>query len=597
MDKKKLAKDIVELLGGKDNIANCVHCVTRLRFNLIDDSKANKKEIEELDGVMGLAEQGGQFQVIIGTSVADVFNEVEPLLSDKAAGAVPETKKKYNLMSILDVLTSIIAPIIPAFCAAGMIKIILLLLTALKISDGTEGAYQVFSIISDVAFYFLPILIAMSAAKRFKTDPGLAVCVAGALLYPTFVSMVSGGESLTFLGIHVPMYSYSSTIFPALLGVLLLSYLHRFWDRVVKWNAFKLLLVPILSLGITIPVTLLVLAPLGNWGALILGKGFSWMIGTLGPFAGLIIGFFMPIMTLTGLHQSLAPIELLELTSGGFSRILPIEFFHNMAESGAAFGTGVATKDKKFKALAFQTGTTAFMGVSEPALYTVMVKDRYAMLSAMIGNGIGGFLSILFALKMYAYVWPNVFSIPTFLGGDSITSNVVMLLASIVITFAVAFALPIVFSVLGLRKDRDIGVMSPISGKVIPLSEVKDEVFSKGICGEGVAVIPNEGRVVAPCDGQVVAAMNHAVGIIAKNGSEILIHVGLNTVELNGEGIKVFVKEGDNVKRGQLLIEFDKDIIEEKGYDTTCIVVKTNGEVKVDNDKRDTLSGEKLFLC
>ncbi len=597
MGKKELAKDIVELLGGKNNIANCVHCVTRLRFNLIDDSRANKKAIKELDGVMGLTEQGGQFQVIIGPTVAEVFKEVEPILGNITNQDVQQPKKKFTLMTILDALTSIIAPIIPALCAAGMMKIILLLLTTLKISNGMEGAYQVFSIISDVTFYFLPILIAMSAAKRFQTDQGLAICVAGALLYPSFVSMVGEGTALTFFGIPVPMYSYSSTIFPALLGVLLLSYVNRFWNKVIKLGTLNTLLVPMLSLGVTIPVTILIVAPLGNWGALILGESFRWMIATIGPFAGLIIGFFMPVMTLTGLHQSLGPIELFELSSGGYSKILPIEFFLNMAVSGSALGTAVATKDKKLKAIASQTGITSFMGVSEPALYTVMVKDRFAMLSAMIGNGIGGFLSILFALKMYAYIWPNIFSIPTFLGGSSISSNLIMLLISIVATFATSFALPSVFKALGLRDEGNITVTSPISGKLIPLSLVKDETFSKGLCGDGIAIIPNDGKVVAPCDGQVVVAMNHAVGIRAKNESEILVHVGINTVELNGHGIKALVKNGDKVKQGQLLIEFDKNEIEEKGYDTTCIVVKTNGEIKAENDNGDIKSGKKLFLC
>lgn len=453
MEKKKLAKAIVELLGGKDNITNCVHCVTRLRFNLLDDSKIDREAIEKLDGVLGITEQGGQFQVIIGASVEEVFNEVQPLLGNKTSLEEQGTKKKFTPKIIVDVLTSIIAPIIPALCAAGMMKVILLLLTTLKVCSGTEGAYQVFDIISGVTFYFLPILVAMSSAKRFKVDQGLAICVAGALLYPTFVDMVAKGQALSFFSMNVPLYSYSSTIFPALFGVILLSYVNRFWDKVIKWNTIKLLLVPMLSLGVTIPLTLLFLAPLGNWGGEILGIGLRWMIETIGPFAGLIIGFLMPLMVLTGLHQSLTPIELVELSTYGYSMLLPIEFFHNLAESGAALGTAVISKDKEFKALAAQTGVTAFMGVSEPALYTVMVKDRFAMLSAMIGNGVGGGLSILFSLKLFAFVWPNIFSIPTFLGGKSLTSNLILLLICIVATFAVSFVFPTIFKVLKLRKE------------------------------------------------------------------------------------------------------------------------------------------------
>jgi PTS system beta-glucosides-specific IIC component len=591
MDKTTLARGIIELLGGKDNISNCTHCVTRLRFNLINDSKANKKAVENLDGVMGLTEQGGQFQVIIGTSVGEVFKAIEPILEMKTDSSASEPKKKFTVMTILDVLTSIISPIIPAFCASGLMKCILLLLTTLNVVDGTEGVFQVFDFISDVAFYFLPVLIAMSAAKRFKTDQGLAICLAGALLYPTFVSMVNDGTALTFLGIPVPAYSYSYTIFPSLLGVFLLSYVNRFWNKVVKWDSFKLLLVPLLSLGITIPIVLLIVAPIGNWMALILGGGFQWMIETLGPVAGLIIGFFIPVMTLTGLHQSLAPIEMLELTTGGFSRILPIEFFHNLAESGAAFGTGIATKDKKLKALAFQTGATAFIGVTEPALYTVMVKDRYAMLSAMIGNGIGGFLSILFGLKMSAYVWPNIFSIPIFLGDATIGSTLIMLLISIIATFAVSFALPIVFKVLGFKQKsentkpasakQDCVLHAPFSGKVLALGDVKDEAFSSGVLGRGVAIIPENGILRSPVDGTIdsVAETKHAVMLVSDDGAEILIHIGLDTVNLGGAPFSPRVKDGDRVKTGDVLMEVDFAALTAAGYDkTTPIVVSNAGE-------------------
>lgn len=597
MSKKKLAIAIVDLLGGKDNISNYVHCVTRLRFNLNDDSKADKNEIEALDGVLGITEQGGQFQVAIGTSVGEVFNEVELLLGNKGEAVVQEEKKKFTLMTVIETLTAIIAPVIPAFTAAGMMKIVLLLLTTLGIANGTEGVYITFNIISDIAFYFLPILIAMNAATRFNVDQGLAVCVGAALLYPSFVSMVAEGTPLTFLGFQIPMYSYSATIFPALLGVLLLSYVYKFWDKIVKNNTAKVFLLPVLSLGITIPLVFLVVAPIANVGAGILANSFTWMIGTIGPFAGLIIGFLMPLMVLTGLHQSLTPIEIVEMSTYGYTMVLPIEFFHNIAEAGAAFGTGVVARDKKFKAIAFQTGATAFMGVSEPALYSVMVKDKFAMLSAMIGNAVGGFLSVLFALKMFSFLWLNIFSMPSFLGGDSVSKTLILLPISIVITFAVSFAMPIVFKVLGLSKDVNIAIMSPVSGKVIPLNAINDKVFSSGLCGKGFGIIPKDGEILAPCDGEIKIAMNHAVGIVAKNGSEILIHAGIDTVKLNGEGIKTLVKQGEKVKRGQLIIEFDKQGIEKKGYDTTCIVVNTTGEIKGGETTGEILVGKKLFSC
>lgn len=597
MNRKQLAEDIIGFLGNKENISNCVHCVTRLRFNLHKESLVNKKAIEELDGVMGVTVQGGQFQVIIGTSVAEVFKEVDSLLGKRSASTVPGGKNKFTLMTVIETLTSIIAPIIPAFSAAGMMKIVLLLLTTLGISDGSEGVFIVFDMIADVAFYFLPILIAMNAAKRFNVDQGLAVCLGGALLYPSFVNMVMEGTPLTFLGFQVPLYSYSASIFPALLGVLLLSYVYKFWNKAIKGETAKVFLVPVLTLGITIPFVFIVVAPLANFGAQILANSFSWMIATMGPFAGLVIGFLMPIMVLTGLHQSLTPIEILEMSTVGYSMILPIEFFHNIAESGAALGTGFVTKDKKFRATAFQTGTTAFMGVSEPALYSVMVKDKFAMLSAMIGNGVGGFLSVLFGLKMFGFLWPNIFSAPTFFGDTSVSNTLILLPLSILATFAVSFVLPMIFKMLGLRDESNVTIMSPVSGKVIPLEAVKDTVFSSGTCGKGLAVIPKEGKVFAPCDGEIVISMNHAIGIKAKNGSEILIHLGIDTVKLDGDGINALVKQGDKVKRGQQIIEFDRKGIEKKGYDTTCIIINTSGEIADGDTSGEVLVGRKLFSC
>lgn len=461
VNRRDTVEKIVDLLGGKENIVNHTHCVTRLRFNLRDEAKADVAAIEKLEGVMGTTVKGGQYQIIVGLAVKEYYEEVEALFGkmperenngDGSAENEPtESKKKWSAMVILDVLTSIIAPVIPAFCAAGMMKVVLLSLASLGICTGTEPTYQVFEFISDVAFYFLPVLIAMSSAKRFKVDQGLAVVVAVALLYPTFIDAVNNGEAMSIFGVGIPMYSYASTIFPALFGVWLLSYVYRFWDKVVRIDALKLLLVPLLSIAVTVPATLLVLAPLGNWGASLLAGAFSWMISTIGPFAGLIIGFLMPVMTLTGLHQSLSPVELMEMSTFGFSRILPIELLHNFAEAGAALGTAVASKDKKMKSVAAETGFTAFVGVTEPALYSVMTADKWSMLSAMTANGIGGFLGVLLAVKGFAFVWPNVFSLPSFIGPGS---TVMALAVSLAATFATGFILPIVFGKLGLTEFR-----------------------------------------------------------------------------------------------------------------------------------------------
>lgn len=596
MNKKEIAGAIIEALGGKENITNYTHCVTRLRFNLADEQRADLDRLENIREILGTTIQGGQYQIIMGTAVNDYYEETARLMAGSNPGEIEKSgKEKFSPMRLLDVLTSIIAPVIPAFCASGMLKCICLLLTTTGLLSGEEGIYTVLEFMSDAAFYFLPILIAMSSAKRFKVDQGLAICVAGALLYPSFVSLVNEGGALDIFGWSVPMYSYASSIFPALFGALLLSYVYRFWDNIIRFDSVKLLLVPLLSLLITVPLTLLILAPLGNWGSVLLSDLFSWMINVFGPFSGLVIGFLLPVMTLTGLHQSLSPIELVELTGAGYSIILPLEFFHNMAEAGAALGTAVSTKDKQLKAVAVQTGFTAFIGISEPALYSVMVKNRYSMLSAMIANAVGGFFGILFGVKCFAFVWPNIFSIPSFMG-DGVSSLVTLILCAAA-TFAVGFILPVVFAKIGLGTKRSIPVQAPVSGTLIPLQSVNDEVFSRKMCGDGIAIQPDQDCITAPCDGSIMVAMKHAVGIQMKNGSELLIHVGLNTSGITDSRLLCQVTQGDVVKKGQTLITFDRSALKQEGFDTTCIIVNTKGSIERSAKKQRIMEKDIVFYC
>ncbi len=408
--------------------------------------------------MLGSAFQGGQHQVIIGPNVDAYYQEIEKQIADTSKAApisdenLDDVKKKGVVNLVLDTLTSILSPIIPAFCAAGMLKVVLLTLVSIGAISDSSATYTVFSNISDVAFYFLPFLVAVTSAKRFKVNEGLAIIVAGALLYPSFINAVSAGESMTIFGINIPMYTYSSTIFPALLGVLLLSYVYKLFDKIISYGPIKLLLVPLLSILVTVPLVYLIVAPLGNWGSEIIGGGIEWMLNTLGPIAGLVIGFFYPILVLTGLHQGMSAIQIMEVSTYGYTILLAVALFHNFAEAGASFGVAFASKDKQMKSIAAETGITAFIGVTEPALYTVMTNDRYAMLSSMIGCAAGGFFSLLFGLRGYAYVWPNFFSIPSFVGPESPLFAVVI---TLLITMAVAFIMPTIFVKLKLTTFRE----------------------------------------------------------------------------------------------------------------------------------------------
>lgn len=451
---EEASKAIIDSVGGKENVSYFTHCVTRLRFNLKDKSKVDEESLKKVEGILGVKWVGEQLQVIVGADVEEAYRTICKNYGFKAEEAIAENldalpKKKFSISTVFAFLSEIIAPVIPVFCAAGMMKVVLLLLSSFGIVTGEEATYAVFDFISDVGFYFLPILIAMSTGKKFKVDQGLAICVGAALLYPTFVNAVSEGAGMSIFGIDIPMYSYSQTIFPAMFGVILLSYVHKLLNKIIKNNIMNTMLVPALDLAITTPLVLLFIAPLANWLANGLVVAFTFLLDTIGPFAGLIIGLLMPFMTLTGLHQSLSPLELMEMTNVGYSLVLTIELFHNFAEAGAAIGTSFAAKNKRKKEIAMQTGIQAFVGLSEPALYSVMATNKYSMAAAMIANGVGGFLGFLLGVKGYAFVWPNVFSLPTFIT-PGLTSSIIALAISVIATFVVGFILPVVFAKMGL---------------------------------------------------------------------------------------------------------------------------------------------------
>ena len=449
MNNKKLADEIVRLLGGKENISNTLHCVTRLRFNLKEESLADLKSIGELDGVLGTQIKNEQYQVIIGPMVGDVFIEVEALLGYKGnmdAGsdtgqAAGKEGKRVNAAAVLDVITGVFSPILPALVAGGMLKGIIAMLEAFGWISGGTGTWAVISLISDIPFYFLPFLLAISAARKFKVNEFLGICVAGALMYPTFVAAVDAEVSpFTFFGISVPIFNYADSVFPVILGVGLLALVYRFIDRFIP-NVLKMVVVPALSLAITIPVTYLVLAPLGAYGGLALADGIVWLFSKIGPVAGFLLGFFMPLIVLCGMHQSTSPIQISNIATLGYDYLLPVSFCHNMAESGAAFGAALRMKGPKAKAAAMTTSFSAFLGISEPALFTVNVVNKTPLIAAMVSNGIGGAMTVLLGTKCFGFVMPGITSLPVYADPAGGLKNLLMMLICIASTFVIGAAL------------------------------------------------------------------------------------------------------------------------------------------------------------
>ncbi|GMS56932.1 beta-glucoside-specific PTS transporter subunit IIABC [Enterococcus raffinosus] len=593
MNYTELAKKIVNELGGSNNIENALHCVTRLRFNLKEDSKANIKAIEQLEGVIGVQLKNGQYQVIIGQNVGKVFEEIKPLLNE-SSGSPSQSKKKFSLDLILDVLSGIFSPILPALVAGGMLKGIIALMSSLGAFSEGSGTLEMFNLIADVPFYFLPVLLALSSAKKFKVNSYLAVTVAGALLYPSFVNAFEADKNpFSFFGLSVPIFNYANSVFPIILGVGLLSIIYTFIDKFVP-EILKMVVVPVLSLIITIPLTFLFLAPLGAYGGIGLANGIVWLFSTLGPIAGFLLGFFMPLIVIAGMHQSTSPIQIQNIASLGYDYLLPISFCHNMAESGAAFGAALRMKNKEMRAAAFSTSFSAFRGISEPALFTVNVVNRTPLIGAMVGSGIGGALTTILSVKCFAFVMPGITSLPIYANPDGTLTNILLMGLSIVAAFASAC---VVTFVLGLKKSKsqteedkspvalEETVISPVKGKTIPLSEVKDDVFASGDMGSGFSVAPEDNNIYAPVSGTVEVFMDeskHAIGIRTKNENEILVHVGIDTVELHGKYFTSFVKQGDIVKQGDKILQVDFDKVVENGYDPTVIVVCTNAKKDVE---------------
>ena len=506
---KDLATSIVELLGGSSNISTALHCVTRLRFNLRDGSLAKLDDIRQLKGVLGAQIKDGQYQIIIGPNVNRVYDEVVPLLDSSAAADKPSSAGKIKGAQVLDIITGIFSAILPALVAGGMLKGLLALAEIFGVNSGV-GTCQILSMISDVPFYFLPFLLAISAARKFKVNEYLGVCMAGALMYPSFVEAVGADPSpFTFLGIAVPVFSYADSVFPVILGVGLLAIVYHFIDRFIP-DVLKMVLVPMLSLVVSVPLTLLVFAPLGAYGGLALADGIVWLFSLLGPIAGFLLGFFMPLIVLFGMHQSTSPIQISNIATLGYDYLLPVSFCHNMAESGAAFGAALRMKDKELRSAALTTSFSAFLGISEPALFTVQVPNKTPLIAAMIANGIGGTLTVVLGAKCYAFVMPGITSLPTYANGGAF--NLLMMVVCIASTFVIAAILSFILG--GKLRRGQMACHGPNAEQW--LDQMNAEIafigadsidLNKGIMGYNTNDVPlkqkmiaNSARTILMCD-------------------------------------------------------------------------------------------------
>ncbi|MDC7796235.1 beta-glucoside-specific PTS transporter subunit IIABC [Bacillus altitudinis] len=627
MENKELAGKIVKLIGGTENISQSWHCITRLRFNLNDESQVKVDELKTLDGVLGAQFQSGQFQVIIGAKVAEVYEEIDHLAGHSSNDSAPvkNTSKMNPIEVVFDVISGIFTPILPAIVGSGLIKGIMALFVSLGWLTETSSTYQVLQIFSNAVFYFLPFLIAYSAAKKFKTRESLALALAGILLYPTMIEgAAKGADPLSFLGLSIPLNNYTSSVLPIILGVLLLSFVDKWITKAIP-KSLSIVFTPVLSLMITAPLTLAFIAPIGNVSGQYLEIFFTSLFNFAGPIAGLLMGGLMPLIVLTGMHYAFFPSTLASFEKVGYDiMLLPMNFIANMAQAGAVLGVIIRTKRVETRSLALSTLLPSFFGITEPAIYGVTLRLKKPFYASLIGGAVGGCFYGLFSVKTTAFSIPGITSLPTYIMKG--TNNFQLALIGIALSFIVSLLITILLgfqeSVTAAneqaaekrnhtestenqqmsKQTNPYEVQAPMSGKVIPLSEVNDSVFSSEMMGKGVAILPDKGVVQAPFSGKVVTVTptKHAIGLVSDDGIELLIHVGIDTVSLNGQFFDVLVKEGDEMKTGDHLLSFDIEGIQSNHLDVVTPIIVTNSTQYLDvihtGDAHVTAGQNKLLM-
>lgn len=619
MSHRELAEKIIEKIGGTSNTNQSWHCITRLRFNVKDKDKVKLDEIKALDGVMGAQFQSGQFQVIIGSAVVKVYQEISDLTDGKLSSS--ETGSGNNakgLDYIFDIISGIFTPILAAITGSGLLKGIMAILVFFNVLSGDSSTYIVLNAIADATFHFLPFLVAFSAANKFKTNASIAVALAGVLMYPTFMANAAAGEitSLKFIGISIPMNSYASSVIPIILAVFLLSYVEKYAKKIVP-DALTIIFVPLISLLVTAPIMLAFIAPLGNMLGVYLEQFFTILFNFAGPFAGALMGGLMPLIVITGMHYAFFPGTFASLDKFGYDiMLLPMNLVANLSQAGATLAVFFKTKDKKMKQVAFSAVIPAIFGITEPAIYGVTMKLKKPFYASMVGGAVGGAIFGTFAVKSFSFAVPGILAIPTYIEKGS--NNFLFAIVGVLSSFAVAFIATFLLKFdIGdketevteevktiVEKDEISKILAPMTGVVKNLKDCSDETFSSEIVGKGIGVIPETGQVVAPFKGVVTMTTptNHAIGVTSETGTEILIHIGLDTVSLNGEGFERLVNEGDSIEVGTPLLNFDLELIKSKGLDLFSPVIVTNTPIYLDvvssvkPDEKITASQEEILI-
>lgn len=583
-DYTKTADSLLEAIGGRDNIASLTHCATRLRFHLHDSAKADTEQIKKIPGVITVVEKAGQYQVVIGNTVPEVYKAI--VKRGGLEGLAPaEEKKKGNILNrLIDTIAGIFPPILGAMCGAGLIKGILAICSAAGWLTPEMGTYVVLNAIGDSIFYFLPVLLGFSAGKKFGGNPYVTALLGCVLIYPDIVS--AAGTTITFLKIPMVLLDYSSTVIPILFAAWVCCKLEK-WLNDRMPAAINNFITPMICLLVTVPLTLWVIGPVCTWLSNGLANGYQWLYNLSPIVGGAFIGGLWQVLVIFGVHWGFIPVMMNNITTIGYDTLGPMAQIGAMSQTGAAFGLMLKMRNKETRSTTISTVVSGVFGITEPIVYGVTLPRKKPFIMGAIGGAVGGAVGGAIGAAAYSVGALGVFALPAAINPNGIDAGFWGQLIGMVVAFAVAAVLSFV-----TYKDDTIEekvsestlsaanttVYSPMSGQVLPLSASQDPVHAEEALGKGVLVFPTEGKVYAPFDGTVDMLFDtkHALGLISDDGVELLIHVGVDTVKLGGKHFTAHVEQGQRIERGQLLLEFDIEQLELEGYSLESPIIVTN---------------------
>ena len=593
-DYEKLAVDIINAVGGKENIVKAARCATRLRLVLKETPKDAHKKVSELTGVITVVENNGQFQVVIGTHVGKVFDKVQTIV-DLDKSSKDEAPKGTILNRVIATMSAVFAPFIYILAAAGILQGCLILINMAYPSFQSTGTYEVLSFMSWAPFTFLPIFIAITASRHFKCNMFIAVACCAALVSPTWseiAARIAGGENISFLGIALAETTYTSSVLPPLFLVWILSYVEKFVEKSLP-DVVKSLFTPLLCMIIMVPLTIVAIGPVSDNLATAIANGYNSLYNFAPALAAAVIGGLWQIVVIFGVHWGVTPMCLANYDMYGMDTFQAFQTMAVVAQMGAAFGVFLKAKKMETKNVSLSAGITGIFGITEPAIYGVTLKYKKPFICGCVAGALGAVVASFFNVAYYAYAGlPGLLTVVNAINPENPTSIMGMaigcaiaVIGSIILVQIVGFGEEseevkedIIEEVANTLLDNNKEIKNPLSGKVLPLSKVEDAVFSSGAMGNGIAIDPTDNKVYAPFDGTVefIAETKHAIGLKSDDGVELLIHVGMDTVKMNGKGFDVKTKVNERVKEGDLLLEFDRNEIQKEGYSLITPVVITN---------------------